>query len=360
MTNTVAAVKMTLPVAPFKEKVSILIPCYNEEATIADTIQQVEYYLSQLQNISSWELILINDGSTDGTLKVLESTQKESIRILSFDRNRGRGDAIKVGMQAATGEFIIALDADLSYDLNHIQEILEVFSHKPNIDVVVVSAYMKGGMVQGVPLSRLALSKLANWILSRFFPQKLSTVTCVVRGYRREVIKNLCLLERGKEFHLEILKKLFLKGAQIQEIPGRLVWKREKKANTSPRNLKVLQSSRKHLLYALAIKPYGFFKYLIFLLLLIGFYESIVFGIQTLKVINLNQETFWPALWLALKITFSHSPHTFFIALGSLILGFNTFFFFLIIYIVRVNHEENLRHLMAILEHRRSLDLIND
>lgn len=344
-----------------KGKTSILIPCFNEEATISHTIQQVEYYLSQLHSISSWELILINDGSTDGTLKVLELCQRESIRVLSFDRNRGRGAAVKAGMQAAKGEFIIALDADLSYDLNHIQEILDVFFHQPTIDVVVVSAYMKGGTVQGVPLSRLALSKIANWILSRFFPQRLSTVTCVVRGYRHDVIKNLCLLEKGKEFHLEILKKLFLKGAQVQEIPGRLVWKRDKKIdNPSSRGLKVMKSSKKHLLYALAIKPYGFFKYLILVLLFVGLYESAVFCFQAMKAFNLNQETFWSALWVALNVTFSHSPHTFFIALGSLILGFNTFFFFLIIYILRVNHEENLRHLMAILEHRRSLDLIED
>jgi glycosyltransferase involved in cell wall biosynthesis len=351
--NTATHLKI-IPSPLFKGRVSILIPCFNEESIIINTINQVRDYLSHLQSISSWEIILINDGSTDDTLKLLESFQTESIRVLSFDRNKGRGAAVRAGMQAATGEFIIPLDADLSYDLNHIQQIFDVFVHKPKTDVVIVSAYMKGGTVQGVPVSRLLLSRIANWILSRFFPQKLSTVTCVVRGYRKEVIQNLCLLEKGKEFHLEILKKLFLNGANIQEIPGRLVWKREKKGTSSTRGLNIFKSSQKHLLYVLAIKPYGFFKYITLFLLLIGTYESVIFISQVIKALNL-QEAFTPSLWLALKTTFDHSPHTFFIALGTLTLGLNTFSFLLIIHILRINHEENLRHLLAVLENKSLL-----
>ena len=340
---------------PFlKARVSVLIPCFNEEDVIANTIQQVTDYLANLQGISSWELILINDGSTDNTLKILEAFKSEFIRVLSFDRNKGRGAAIKAGMQATTGEFIIPLDADLSYDLNHIQQILQVFVDQPTIDVVVVSAYMKGGSVQGVPLGRLALSKIANWILSRFFPQKLSTVTCVVRGYRHEVIHNLCLLEKGKEFHLEILKKLFLKGAAIQEIPGRLIWKRDKKKSTSSRNLNVLKSSKKHLLYALTIRPHGLFRYMTLFLLMIGLYEGLIFILQVFKVFEM-QKGLTSSLWFALRTAFNHSPHTFFIALGALILSLNVFCFFLVIYILRINHEETLRHLMVALENKHSL-----
>lgn len=349
MQSQVEPLKIVKENISIKGRVSIIIPCYNEERKITSTVEKVERYLTDLKLISSWEIIIVNDGSTDTTPDILKDIVANSIKVISFLSNQGRGAAIKAGVQAATGEFIITIDADLSYDLDHIGQILEEFRKEPNTDVVIVSAYMKGGRVFGVPLKRLLLSRIANGILSRFFRQKLSTVTCVLRGYKSEIIKNLFLIEKGKEFHLEVLSKLFLNEAKIKEIPGRLVWKREKTETKTSRNLNLIKSSRSHLLYALAIKPHSIFKYATIGLLVFGLYETFVFSSQVIQVLELNNQMS-ASLWLAMKKTFNHSPHTFFLGLGSLILSLNMFFFSLIIYILRINHENMLRHLLAIYE----------
>ena len=134
-----------------------------------------------------------------------------------------RGAAIRAGFEALLSSHIICLDADLSYDAAHISEILDCFKQDPQTDVVVVSAYMKGGTVEGVPWVKLFISKMANWLLAGSFG--LSTVTCCVRGYRGDLVRSMSFSEDGKEFHLEILRKLMARGANVVEIPGRLVWR---------------------------------------------------------------------------------------------------------------------------------------
>jgi hypothetical protein len=154
-----------------------------------------------------------------------------------------------VGISSSRGDYVICLDADLSYDEKHIGSILDCFEGDPKTDVVVVSPYMKGGYTKGVPWGRLMVSRLANWILAGFFEGKLSTVTCVVRGYRGPLIRAIPLFEDGKEIHLEILRKLALYGARILEIPGRLEWKRTRKQPRERGKSNFFISAGKHTWY---------------------------------------------------------------------------------------------------------------
>lgn len=204
---------------------SIIIPCFNESEGIRKTVTEVEEYILSKFSTLDVEIILVNDGSTDSTGQVLDNLVSPLALSKHHHRtNQGRGAAIRTGIAASSGVFVICLDADLSYDAEHIGEILEAFSGNPGTDAVVVSAYMKGGIVRNVPWRRLFLSRAANWILSRKFKNHLSTVTCVVRGYRGELIRSLQLSSEGKELHLEILFKIEAQNANILEIPGRLIW----------------------------------------------------------------------------------------------------------------------------------------
>jgi glycosyltransferase involved in cell wall biosynthesis len=204
---------------------SIIIPCFNESEGISRTVAEVEEYIQSKFSTLDVEIILINDGSTDSTGQILDNLESALALNKHHHRtNRGRGAAIRTGIAASTGALVICLDADLSYDTEHIGEILEAFSGNPGTDTVVVSAYMKGGIVRNVPWRRLFLSRAANWILSRKFKNRLSTVTCVVRGYKGALIRSLQLSCEGKELHLEILFKIEAQNANILEIPGRLNW----------------------------------------------------------------------------------------------------------------------------------------
>ena len=204
---------------------SIVIPCFNESDTIRNTVAAVEDYIQLNYSDLNVEIIFINDGSTDDTGKVLsELSASLVLRNHHHSANQGRGAAIRTGINASRGNLVICLDADLSYDVEHIGDILGAFNSNPGTDTVVVSAYMKGGSVQNVPWSRLFLSRAANRILCPQFKNRLSTVTCVVRGYKGDLLRSLHLTSEGKELHLEILHEMESRNARILEIPGRLMW----------------------------------------------------------------------------------------------------------------------------------------
>lgn len=350
-------VKSETSVPEVPNSLSIIIPCYNEEATIQGTAETILAYMQETWPQYEYEIILIDDGSTDGTRDVLEKFREshEEIETILFPFNRGRGEALKAGINSSRGFYVICLDADLSYDEKHIGNILSKFEENPSIDVVVVSPYMTGGTVQGVPFGRLLLSRLANWILAGFFSERLSTVTCVVRGYRGHLIRSVPMFERDKELHLEVLRKLALYGASISEIPGRLIWKEQKTQARRKTNLNFVGSAGRHLLYGMLIKPTRMFKYLAGLLLLIGFYEWGTIVINIFEFIELSaSESFWLSLWNALSKSFSNSPHTFVIGSLGLVLGLQAFSYLALLQLLKLQQEETLRHILAILGDRNA------
>jgi glycosyltransferase involved in cell wall biosynthesis len=332
---------------------SLVVPCFNEADCITRTVDSIITYMRETEPGLSYELLLVNDGSTDETLQVIEKlkTNYPIIKIVSYTRNMGRGYALKQGFNASQGEYVITLDADLSYDLDHIKEMLQPFRDNPKIDVVVVGAYHKDGVVQGVPFKRKLLSKTANHILRGFFENKITTITCVVRAYRGDLIRNLHFLENGKEIHLEILRKLNLMGAQIVEIPGRLIWKES--TTGAPRrsnNLNISSSAKRHLEYALMIRPTLVIKLATVLLLLIGVYEAGVIAYLTYALYMPEQPSFAHNFWLSLRSTYNNSPHSFFIAFGSLILGTQALSTLLMLKTSKLQQEEIIQHLLAVLD----------
>jgi len=336
-------------------QISLIIPCFNEADGIAGTVGTIRSYMQEEQADHSYEIILIDDGSSDGTGEILKelSEEHENVRSIHFPYNRGRGAAFRAGISTSKGDHVIALDADLSYDEKHIGSILKCFEEDPRTDVVVVSPYMKGGSSHGVPWGRLFVSRMANWILGGFFAGKLKTVTCVVRGYRGSLIRAIPLFEEGKEIHLEVLRKLALYGARIVEIPGRLRWQRKTTTSGSRGRLRFVSSAQEHVWYALMIKPARVFKYFAFLLLFVGVYESFNILRSFLGFYDpAADERFWRCVWVGLSKSFSYSPHTYGIASVSLILSFITFSYLAILHVLRLQQEETMRHLMAVLERR--------
>lgn len=339
-------------------KITIIIPCYNEEASIVSTANNVIDFVLLNYKSYDFQFILVDDGSTDGTKQKLERLQHEFPNIvepLFLPYNQGRGKAIKRGIAHSTGDFVILLDADLSYDVQHISNIMSEFEKDPKTDTVVVSPYAKGGVVKNVPFHRLALSRMANWILVGFFDGRLSTVTCVVRGYKGPLLRALPLFEDGKELHLEILRKLSLLDAKIVEIPGRLIWKNAHKKGRRKTNLKVAGSAKNHLLYALMVKPTQLFKYLSLFLLFIAVYESF-------NILTATWDFYRPGpekirnLWIALKGSYDKSPHTFIIAAVGYILSFQTLSHWSLSQVGKMQHEEVIRHLLEILKNKNPKD----
>ncbi|NQT53913.1 glycosyltransferase [bacterium] len=201
---------------------SVVAPMYNEAENVADTVRRVGEALADFDG--AWELLLVDDGSTDDSRVRAEALAAEDdrVRVVGYTPNAGRGRALRTGFEAARGECVVAVDFDLSYEPSHILRMYETLVREDGPDVVLVSAYMPGGATEGVPFKRLLASKLGNWLLRLAWPQRVYTSTCIVRGYLRSAIDTMTLTEDRKEIHLEILSQVFEHGLRLEEIPGTL------------------------------------------------------------------------------------------------------------------------------------------
>lgn len=244
---------------------SIIIPMFNEAENAEHTLARVEGSLVSLHG--DYEIIAVNDGSTDNTLKVLQdiADQNKRIRVVSYSRNIGRGMALRTGFKEAEGEIIVSIDADLSYDPNYIVDFLKTFKEEEEIDLILASPYMPGGGAEGVPFFRLWISKLGNKILRFAMPNRIYTSTGIFRAYRRKVLDSLELESDGKEIHLEILSKAMALGFRVKEIPTILT---SRKRGSS--KFKFKRTATSHLIFSVFEKPMMIFGFLGLLTLGIG------------------------------------------------------------------------------------------
>lgn len=267
-------------------KLTVLIPMYNEEENVVSTIKKVSDVLYNL-NVES-EIVVVNDGSTDNTLKLLKEQADENkrLRIITYEKNKNLGGALKIGFDRSKGDYIITIDSDLSYDAKYIADLYNE-AERTNFDIIQGSPYMRGGHALGVPRLRLLISKASNKFFSYVIGANVHTVTGMLRCYKKEVIDSLVLESNGPEIMFEILSKAVLLNFKIKEIPAVLKG-REKGKSKFQNQLKKVFSEYFSLLYS--EKPIVFFKFLgIFLIILALIYASIKIVWYSLGRISLSE-----------------------------------------------------------------------
>ena len=229
---------------------SIVIPMFNEADNVRSTLNRVKEAMASFRG--TYEIIAVNDGSRDQTLEVLKDVakQNENLRIVSYSKNIGRGMALRRGFKESKGEFVVSIDADLSYDPKYIHDFIEVLRNETDIDFVLASPYMPGGGVRGVPFIRVLISKLGNKILRFAMPNRIYTSTSIFRAYRRRVLDSLELESDGKEIHLEILSKAIALGFRVKEIPLILMGREKGESK-----FKFKKTAISHLVFSVFEKP---------------------------------------------------------------------------------------------------------
>jgi polysaccharide deacetylase family protein (PEP-CTERM system associated) len=204
-----------------QSSVSVVIPCYNEEPTLsylANTLRSVEENLSE--HGFSPEFIFIDDCSKDNTLEKLRELfgQKENVRIVPHETNKGVAAGIMTGLREAKTEIVCSMDCDCTYDPHELVRMLPLLTE--NIDLVTASPYHPGGGVRNVPGWRLFLSKGASFLYRRVLHSKLDTYTSCFRVYRRSSVIDLPIEEKGFLGVAEMLGRLDLEGGRIVEFPA--------------------------------------------------------------------------------------------------------------------------------------------
>ncbi len=194
--------------------VSVIIPVYNEQDTILKVVKKVKSV-----NIDK-EIIIVDDASTDETATCLALLKDDpSIKILTHTQNKGRGAAIRTGLEQAQGQITIFQDADLELDpsnyLKLIKPILE-----GETEVVFGSRFLGKGFVQGMGISyyigNVVLAELTDLL---FRNANLTDVLTMFQVMKTEILRALQIKTKRWEFPIEILTKLLRRGYSILEIP---------------------------------------------------------------------------------------------------------------------------------------------
>lgn len=250
-------------------KISVIIPMYNEEDNVERTLEEVD---EVLRSYSDYEIVMVDDGSSDNTLKLIEYLARENAhtKIFSHQVNMGMGRALRTGFEKSTGDIIVTIDADLSYSAEHIPKLADELINNETIDIAVGSPYMVGGAVHNVPLTRLIISKIANKFVGYSLSENLSTVTAVIRAYRKEVLESLELESNGTDINLEILSKASATKYRIKEVPAVL---EGRKLGTS--KLKFRAKTISHVLFSFYERPIILFGAIGFILCFIGIISAI-------------------------------------------------------------------------------------
>ena len=190
-------------------KLSIIIPSYNEAGTIRQIIARVK----KLKEISP-EIIVVNDGSTDSTKKILSS--QEGIKKITLPKNQGKGVAIRAGIQQAAGDYVLIQDADLEYDPADIQSLLDPVINK-KAEVVYGSRFL--GPHKNMLFWHLKGNQFLSLVTNFLYNTTLSDMEVGYKLIPKKLLDSLSLKENRFGFEPEITAKILKQGIRIYEVP---------------------------------------------------------------------------------------------------------------------------------------------
>ena len=196
-------------------KLSVIIPVYNEESTIAEVIRRVANVV--IEGVDK-EIIVADDGSTDQTSSIIANTQRNEsiIKVHTSLINLGKGAAVRFGLEYATGDVIIIQDADLELNPEEYVKLLEPILNGTS-DVVYGSRFMKRN--RNIPTITRFANRFLTLLGNMMFSGGLTDMETEYKVFRSSVAKQISLRSVGFEFDAEITAKILLAGNKIREVP---------------------------------------------------------------------------------------------------------------------------------------------
>lgn len=201
-------------------RLSVVIPCYNEARRLGSTLAAVRAYL--LRTEEDAEVLVVDDGSTDATVEVAEQFVRADfrLRVVRMVKNQGKGAAVRHGMLAAKGEYVLFTDADNSTPIEELEQLLPFADAYP---VVIGSRHIRGStIVIKQPWYRVAMSRVGNALIQMMIVWGIRDTQCGFKLFTREACRQIFSRSRitGWGFDMEILaiaQKIL--GYRIKEVP---------------------------------------------------------------------------------------------------------------------------------------------
>ena len=227
------------------------MPCYNEEARLPRTVARIEAYLDARR--PDYELILVDDGSGDGTRGVMDAAAKDhaAVRVETLPHNRGKGRALAVGVEAARGDPILVTDADLSTPIEELEKLQAALDG--GAGVAIGSRALRQSRVEvSQPLYRVLMGKGFNLIVQAVLLPGIWDTQCGFKLFRADVAHRVFagLVTDGFGYDPEVLYRARKQGVKIAEVP--VVWR-----NSAPTKVSPVKSSLDMFRHVIRIRFHG-------------------------------------------------------------------------------------------------------
>jgi len=196
-------------------QISLIIPAYNEEKNILRMLKKLRLLLKNEKD--KWEILIINDGSTDNTLGILKNYKPKFFKIISYKKNKGKGFAVKKGVKEATGDYICFIDSDLAYSFDNLKNLL---SYLENFEVVIGSRNLETDNHENISTLRRIFGKGFNILSNIILGYRIKDTQCGLKAFKKEAAERLFSKQtlNGWGFDTEILYLAKKKNYKIKEV----------------------------------------------------------------------------------------------------------------------------------------------
>ncbi len=209
---------------------SVIIPCYNEGKCIKENVLKVDNFLKTILTKEDYEIIAVSDGSKDDTLSIIESIKE--IKGIGYTENKGKGGAVKYGIEHALGDYILFMDADLSTDLSAIKDVLTNIN-KYNA-IIGSRHHKKSNIIKKQPFSRVFIGWCCRKLVNLKFHFHLTDTQCGFKAFKTSFAKKMIKKQtiNGFAFDVEYLYIAYLNKQSLLEIP--VTWSNDEGSTVSP------------------------------------------------------------------------------------------------------------------------------
>lgn len=209
---------MADPSGPF---LSVVLPCFNEEKNIAGAVRRVDAY-RRLKN-QPWEILVVDDGSSDATsarVKEMVGEGMPDLKLLRFEKNRGKGHAVREGMLAASGKFLLLTDVDLSSPIKEADKLVSVLERGADVAIGSRARRSRGADVQQ-SFRRTLSGRIFNFFVQLLVLPGIADTQCGFKLFKRQAGRDLFSVQKldGFSFDVEVLWLARRKGYKIAEVP---------------------------------------------------------------------------------------------------------------------------------------------
>lgn len=194
-----------------KPSISVFFPCYNDKGTISLLVEKADKILSKRK--IKHEVIVVDDGSGDGSREVLKKLTKEikSLKLVFHKKNRGYGGALKTGFKTAKHDLVFYTDGDAQYDVNELDLLIPLMTK----DIDVVNGIK---MFRNDPWYRIVIGNLYNFFVRNVFGIDIVDIDCDFRLIRQSLLNKISLKSDSGSICVELIKKLQKEGARFRQV----------------------------------------------------------------------------------------------------------------------------------------------